>query len=484
MADNKTLPLTGSGDATAAIRTIDKAGIHTQSVVLDVGGAGAESFLIRGQQLSANSLSVVIASDQSVGGGTQYTEDAVAAADPTGTMGIAVRADTLAAVTSTDGDNIAVRATNKGEQYVKHVDAIPMTDNGGSLTVDAPVGTPVFARLSDGAAALTTTSGRLAVDPSGVTSPVSIAAAVTVQQSTASSLNAQVVGAAASGAAKSGNPVQTGAVFNTTQPTVTTGQAVENQATARGGLIVATGADTFNVTVNAALPAGSNVIGALSANQSVNCAQMNGVAVTMGNGASGTGVQRVTIASDSTGQVTLAAGATAAVTQATASNLNAQVVGSVAHDGASPGNPVLAGARANTNEPTAVSADGDATHLWADLIGRLVVLTGHANPEPPVTVNATASGTTTVIAAPGASLSLYIQKGSIHNRAATNRLVDLRDGAAGTVRWRAELASEGGGAPFDFGSRGWKLTANTALVANLDAAGDLDVNVTEYYIAP
>lgn len=39
-----------------------------------------------------------------------------------------------------------------------------------------------------------------------------------------------------------------------------------------------------------------------------NIAQMNGVATTMGNGASGTGVQRVTLASDSTGQVALAAG--------------------------------------------------------------------------------------------------------------------------------------------------------------------------------
>lgn len=32
--------------------------------------------------------------------------------------------------------------------------SIPVTDNAGSLTVDAPVGTPLFARLSDGAAAL------------------------------------------------------------------------------------------------------------------------------------------------------------------------------------------------------------------------------------------------------------------------------------------------------------------------------------------
>lgn len=40
---------------------------------------------------------------------------------------------------------------------------------------------------------------------------------------------------------------------------------------------------------------------ALPANQSVNEAQIGGVAPTMGNGASGTGVQRVTVASDSTG---------------------------------------------------------------------------------------------------------------------------------------------------------------------------------------
>lgn len=55
------------------------------------------------------------------------------------------------------------------------------------------------------------------------------------------------------------------------------------------------------------LATGANTIGALTANQSVNVAQMNGVTVTMNNGAVGTGVQRVTLASDSTGQVKLAA---------------------------------------------------------------------------------------------------------------------------------------------------------------------------------
>lgn len=57
-----------------------------------------------------------------------------------------------------------------------------------------------------------------------------------------------IQGAAATANSKLGRPVQTGAVFNTTQPTVTTGQVVESQATARGAHIVATGVDAFNIT--------------------------------------------------------------------------------------------------------------------------------------------------------------------------------------------------------------------------------------------
>lgn len=60
-----------------------------------------------------------------------------------------------------------------------------------------------------------------------------------------------------------------------------------------------------NVRDNAGNERGLNVdasgnIG-IAANSAVNVAQMNGTAVTMGNGASGTGVQRVTLANDSTG---------------------------------------------------------------------------------------------------------------------------------------------------------------------------------------
>lgn len=74
------------------------------------------------------------------GGGTEYTEDAASASNPAGPMSMARRRDALTgSEVSADGDNIALNATSKGELHVKHADAIPVTDNGGSLTVDGPL---------------------------------------------------------------------------------------------------------------------------------------------------------------------------------------------------------------------------------------------------------------------------------------------------------------------------------------------------------
>jgi hypothetical protein len=53
----------------------------------------------------------------------------------------------------------------QGTQPVSIASSVPVTDNAGSLTVDAPVGTPVFVRLSDGSAAITTLPVSLASLP-------------------------------------------------------------------------------------------------------------------------------------------------------------------------------------------------------------------------------------------------------------------------------------------------------------------------------
>src|SRR3990167_2428104 len=98
---------------------------------------------------SANPLAVAILDgngDQitSFGGGTQYTEDAAAAANPVGTVPILVRTDTPATQVTTDGDNIAQRGTNYGAAYVQLVTSagayIDSVGGGTQYAVDDALG--------------------------------------------------------------------------------------------------------------------------------------------------------------------------------------------------------------------------------------------------------------------------------------------------------------------------------------------------------
>ena len=131
---------------------------------------------------NSNPLAVVLRDTNgdyvTAGGGTQYTEDAVAAADPVGTALIMVRDDTPLAgsLTTLEGDNVAARGTNSGELYVKHVDAIPVTDNSGALTVDwAGTAPPIGAGVE--ATALRVT---IATDSTGLVSVDDNAGSLTV----------------------------------------------------------------------------------------------------------------------------------------------------------------------------------------------------------------------------------------------------------------------------------------------------------------
>lgn len=162
-------------------------------------------------------------------------------------------------------------------------------------------------------------------------------------------------------------------------------------------------------------------VGAAPANQSTNIAQMNGVATTMGNGASGTGVQRVTLASDSTGNIATigtsivpgvaathlgkaedavhASGDTGvfvlAVRQDSLVSLagttgdysglsvdssgrlyvsSGSSIGDAAEDAALSGSPVRIAGRAHAVVPAAMSADNDVVTPWHDRNGAAVVV--------------------------------------------------------------------------------------------------------------
>lgn len=118
----------------------------------------------------------------------------------------------------------------------------PVSDNAGSLTVDAPVGTPVFVRLSDGASAITTLpvsaaslplptgaataalqtqpgvdigdvtvnngSGASAVNVQDGGNSLTVDGTVTVTQSTATSLKTQAEAYQGGSAVAAGNPLQ------------------------------------------------------------------------------------------------------------------------------------------------------------------------------------------------------------------------------------------------------------------------------------
>ena len=181
-------------------------------------------------------------------------------------MGTGVRDAGTQRVTIATNDSVPVTGTFwQTTQPVSIAAAVPVTDNSGSLTVDAPVGTPVFVRLSDGTNAISTlaVSGPLTdTQLRAAAVPVSGTGSFTVAQATAANLNATVSIAAAQ-----------------TLATVTT-------------------------------------VGTVST--VTNLAQMGGQAINMGTGVRATGTQRVTIATDDVVQ-------TAALPQAAAaySPLNA-----------------------------------------------------------------------------------------------------------------------------------------------------------------
>lgn len=247
----------------------------------------------------------------------------------------------------------------------------------------------------------------------------------------------------------------------------------------------------------------------------VNVDQMNGVAVTMGNGVSGTGVQRVTLASDSTGNiatigtsVTPGTGATnlgkaedgahttgdvgvmaLAVSNeantaraadgdylpiATDTEGNVRVVGNRDHDAVDAGEPVKVGARALTSpKGMTLVANADRTDLMADADGMLMVKlnTGLTDLVSERVSNTDGASTAFTNFSAVASTRNYVTAYSMFRTDAgtTPIYVDLRDGTAGSVLWSVVLPPNGG-ANLSSAFPLFKTTANTALAFDVSAA--------------
>lgn len=202
---------------------------------------------------------------------------------------------------------------------------------GNALLVDASATTQPISAASLPLPALAATSTKQS-DGSQKTQIVD--GSGNVIASTSNNLNVQCANCTGSGVSAVDNATVTestsvfapaGGEFQTTPGTVTAGHQSMVAITAKRAFQVSlfdaagnallgskTSANSVPVVIasdQGAVAVSGTVTTTPPANASTNVAQINGTAITTGNGISGTGVQRVTLASDSTGQVTLAAGA-------------------------------------------------------------------------------------------------------------------------------------------------------------------------------
>lgn len=180
-----------------------------------------------------------------------------------------------------------------------------------------------------------------------------------------------------------------------------------------------------------------------------------------GNGAAA-GAIRVTVANDSTGVI---------ATVTTVTTVSALTEGGVAHDAADSGKPHKIGSRAVATLSTAtLVAAADRSDAVCDLDGAIILRLDAPLGDNTSGVAAITDGSSTsVIAAQGSGVKTYITDVTIANTSATAVTVDLRDGAAGSVKWTFPVPANTAGVAFSF-RRPLAFSADTAVCADPSAA--------------
>ena len=381
------------------------------------------------------------------GGGTEVTEDAPAAANPTGGQLMARRADTPAATTDTDGDVIALNATNKGEAYVKHIDAITIQDGGNVITVDGTVGV----------------SGTVTVDtefPAAIT-PGDTDANPTAPETVARNsvwngtqwVRARSIlgdGVAAGGSQNVSPLMWNGTNYDRVRGDTTNGLDVD--------VTRVQGTVTVDTELAAAVALADNLGNPTTA--PVGAFVM---------GWDGTNWDRIRAPGGIVEVVAPAA---------------LEVVGDVAHDVAAPANPVVIGGQmetiADSAPGTRAGTDGDAVKL-ASADGAIFAIPGAPQSWQFMTTGVVTG--TQVHAAPGAGLSLYVTHITWSIGAATASSMKLLHNAGADVFGPHYLeAINGRGFQITFVTP-LKINANTRLDVTTTGATTQTVNI-EGFIAP
>ena len=346
------LAATAQGLAGSPVR-VDPTGTTAQPITDNAGSLTVDGTVTANLAAGTNNIGdvdvlTVPAPLSTTGGGTEATALRVTVAtDSTGVLsvddnGASITVDDASLDNATLVDNAGftdgtTRVLMAG-YILDETGGTALTENdAGASRMDSKRATVsvIEDETTRGRRASVTAANALKVDASSVAVPVTDnAGSLTVDQATATNLKAEVVGASSDNSANATTKLPViAARANASVPAWTEG----NQAPLSVDL---SGRQRTDV---------STWIGS--------------TAPTVGSKTSANSVP-VVIASDQ-GNV--------AVSQATASSLNAEVQGDAAQDAAVSGNPVLIGGRASTAVPTAMSADGDAVDLWANRQGASVV---------------------------------------------------------------------------------------------------------------
>lgn len=350
-------------------------------------------------------------------------------------------------------------------------------------------------------------------------------------------------GGVASGATDSGNPVKVGGKYNSTPITLTDGQRGDAQLDASGFLkvnIAAGGGSggtnmvddaAFTVATTAFTPAGGtyrsvrdavddNDGGAFAMNakramyvsletplsdsamddtldtvkvSQATAANLNAAVVGTGTAGSAAGgvltiqgvasMTKLLVTPDANSAVNMAqVGGTNTVTAGVAGTQ--AVGGNVATNVAIGTNPVNLGAQAVSSENTAVTATRMA-QLVTDLVGKLIVLP-YANPENfvsgAITSAMTGTTSTSLIAAPASGLRNYITQITVSNAHATvGTDVVIQDGSGGTTLYTIPAAAAYGGATLTFPTPLRQPTTATAIyVANVTTGASVKASASGY----
>ena len=463
MADNTVL---NSGTGGDTIASDDIGGVKYQRVKLSCGADGSATDVPVGGGVEAAALRVTIASDSTgvvsiddngasltvdnaalsvTGGGVEASAMRVTiASDSTGVLSVDDNGASLtvdnAALSVTGGgvEASALRVTIASDS----TGVLSIDDNGGSITVDGTVA--VSGTVTVGSHAVTN-AGTFAVqvDGSALTSLQLIDDAIVADDAAFTPATTKVMMA--------------GFEYDDTAPdSVDEGDAgaarmsanrnqymqIRDAAGNERGVNV-NASNQMSVSVDAALPAGTNAIGKLASN--------TGVTI---------------------GAVEIAAAQTLA-TVTTCSTVTTLTGAGIAHDGADSGNPHKIGAKAETAlSGITLVADGDRSDLYCGVDGVLIVRP-ECNLEDVVqerTTNTDGASTAFAsgLAAPGAGIRLWVKSVDICNSSASFCTVDLRDGAAGSVLWTLPVPATGG--VVKTFNPPLKLTANTALAFDASAA--------------